>query len=814
MATTNKATKVEFIQYHRPNLTDGDYTLTLEQKIKGSGISAGDHDSFGASMQFSVLGDRYNINPSLVSEVFPQAGGLGAYSNVLPHLILNRSTLPWERYAKPGDKSVPWLALLVFEEDELGNTTKLSKLNGCGITEAQYAQYQKTGVASMLYETFQSGGKGPVVGWPALTPESGDNGKDRLQILDVSTDTLKKIMPDGKALSYLTHVRQATAEDDTLVGKEKAVIIANRLPQAGKTTVVHLVSLEGRLDSSSSAFTYPSTPYTRLISLHQWHFSCIKQNQTFSGLLLQLNHQTLFNLPATTTNAKALNAGSIPTAISEGFANAGASLSINAKVTAMGLWDISDRDYHYIVDTNRNVYDGSGVKLFTLASERLTNGKVPQTMLKKFNKTHNRPLLKSALAAKRTNAYWWITDGTKEYFLQTEQGQMEAIRLFSDRKPTLRLPQTGNTKADKLLENGFVPLPHQLRKGGHTVSWYRSPLATVIPTQEIDPEAFPVHSADELMRYDQKIGMLDVSYSVAWELGRLLMLKNKLASVALWEWKRHHKQLVDSTRQQEQQPHLAQVSQTDDSTTFPKAVSNYLSDLSLLKNVPFNYLVPDARQLPKESIRYFNIDPGWVASLIDGAFSIGRHTHADKARDKQHRSYLESLTTYKGAYSGFIMRSAVVKGWPGLEVDGFPVNGVAAGTNLEILRMDRLSADTLLVIFKGQLNTLDIHLKPEHLHFGVDIDPTDITNYTKTFRDGAGNQNDNVFLSKVPLSPDRKVDIVSMYNYAKTNCPTVKTPPPPKPPPPPPIPFTGFSAAQFAVSMIEGVQKVRFISEA
>jgi hypothetical protein len=30
---------------------------------------------------------------------FPPDGSLGEHSNVLPHIILNRSTLPWERPA-------------------------------------------------------------------------------------------------------------------------------------------------------------------------------------------------------------------------------------------------------------------------------------------------------------------------------------------------------------------------------------------------------------------------------------------------------------------------------------------------------------------------------------------------------------------------------------------------------------------------------------------------------------------------------------------------------------------------------------------
>jgi len=50
---------------------------------------------------------------------------------------------------------------------------------------------------------------------------------------------------------------------------------------------------------------------------------------------------------------------------------------------------------------------------------------------------------------------------------------------------------------------------------------------------------------------------------------------------------------------------------------------NWLTRLHLLRGVPFGYLVPDIAMLPSESIRFFQVDAGWIDALIDGAFSIG-----------------------------------------------------------------------------------------------------------------------------------------------------------------------------------------------
>ena len=48
-------------------------------------------------------------------------------------------------------------------------------------------------------------------------------------------------------------------------------------------------------------------------------------------------------------------------------------------------------------------------------------------------------------------------------------------------------------------------------------------------------------------------------------------------------------------------------------------VVSWLTRLHLLYAVPFAYLVPDIRMLPAESIRFFQVDNGWVEALLDGA---------------------------------------------------------------------------------------------------------------------------------------------------------------------------------------------------
>ena len=55
-------------------------------------------------------------------------------------------------------------------------------------------------------------------------------------------------------------------------------------------------------------------------------------------------------------------------------------------------------------------------------------------------------------------------------------------------------------------------------------------------------------------------------------------------------------------------------------------MSAWLAGLQTLAGVPFAYLVPDARMLPPESIRFFAVDPNWTTALTDGALSLAAKT--------------------------------------------------------------------------------------------------------------------------------------------------------------------------------------------
>lgn len=136
-----------------------------------------------------------------------------------------------------------------------------------------------------------------------------------------------------------------------------------------------------------------------------------------------------------------------------------------------------------------------------------------------------------------------------------ESRHLSDIIQALDRSPiALRVPAISGSKAgvgeaNQALGMGYMPLEHHLRSGGKTVSWYRGPLAPYHVRENII--SWPRQSADAQTRYNPDGAMFDLSYGAAWQLGRLLGLKNKKFAQSLYQWKSQNTQAT--IRELEQQ---------------------------------------------------------------------------------------------------------------------------------------------------------------------------------------------------------------------------------------------------------------------
>jgi hypothetical protein len=142
-------------------------------------------------------------------------------------------------------------------------------------------------------------------------------------------------------------------------------------------------------------------------------------------------------------------------------------------------------------------------------------------------------------------------------------------------------------------------------------------------------------------------------------------------------------------------------------------IADWLARLRLLHGVPFHHLVPDARMLRPESIRFFMVDENWVDALVDGAFSIGRTA----TRDAKSESHAMPAVVTPGWMSGFVIRSSAVATWSRLEVRGFA--DLERTKPLTTARLELLAADLLLCLFDGQLAAVTFTQPAETAHLSV-----------------------------------------------------------------------------------------------
>jgi hypothetical protein len=312
----------------------------------------------------------------------------------------------------------------------------------------------------------------------------------------------------------------------------------------------------------------------------------------------------------------------------------------------------------------------------------------------------------------------------------------------------ITLPVTsGEEYVDKALKRGYVPLDYKPVNSTPSFAWYRGPL-TPLPRKPLSQEVF--ERADAAMIFDKSNGILDVSYASAWELGRLLALSSPAFVKGLRLFVEGRQNVAEFAREIEEFLKLHSSSFRDDisgdkkpeQVTITDELVQWIARLVLLYPVPFHYLVPHQSLLPSESLRFFYLDDSWVGALIDGAFSIAVGdvgTERQKLRTDlqdtlskivyQHRLRLQGQTptwdpdeSYMSIpKSGFLLRSRIVTGWPGVEL--MAKTNARSDSNLpQILRFDQISDGVLFCLTRGLIEDVTFREPREGLTFGVGSD--------------------------------------------------------------------------------------------
>ncbi len=409
-----------------------------------------------------------------------------------------------------------------------------------------------------------------------------------------------------------------------------------------------------------------------------------------------------------------------------------------------------------------------------------TNGGVPSVALP----TGKTQVRLAVLASWKFTCY-----GTNDF--KAKMAALDDRSLLSLPYPTTTPVGDGAKYVQNAFQLGYAGLNHTTRLGEKTVSWYRGPLVPLEMAPKA-PYAF-IPCADRVLRYDDH-GLFAAEYAAAYELGRMMALQNRSFASAMSRFRHRVSQdlaaeanqasldrkllparfqgtqnnsdpkagyqpyrrkqslqaavesLLGSLAPSPAKPNEGQsaVTPSDPSPSLangvsfdpPDEVTRFFARAVLLYGVPFQYLVPDERMLPAESIRFFYLNPDWISTLLQGATSVGRLTERDSVLDTQLRfaglqkGLIDSAQVRESGgalqqeprtnaanwpLTGFLIRSEVVAGWQGIEMRAYD----QTGNELPPLRIDRLAPEMMLTIFNGKVDKLVLKQPPEGLHFGL-----------------------------------------------------------------------------------------------
>jgi hypothetical protein len=731
------AAKVEvtFYDSYVPSIKDGVYTLTVTQSLASDNPKVQSPPEPPVSQTFIVRGPRFGLVPSDIHRAFPPPTSTGVYVDFLPMIVFNKRALPWEcrmRFSVPHPEAYPWMALLVFSQDELQVPR-----SDHGFAEApppnsqanptRTASFPLTEVVHAIWNGKPT--KGPPAGivGPSITlAEDEDPDGIQVNVIEVGAEAFANLMPTVKDLAYLAHVRLVSTENkepqNAVHDGWYSVLIGNRFavpPHAApqRTNVVHLVSLEGL--EPYIGVDAPGTPPgpVRLISLYSWAYTSLAAPQeNFRELMLNListasqqGTDLLMRLPL--ENASGAKSDAEKSAL-ERLDNGYVPLSY-ATLTGESTFAWYRGPLAPVVTTRfldvTGAFSPLDVDVPLNTSEAMIydpcSGLFDQSYAVAFQTGRSLALADQPFA---TNLLQWRRDAHRLVDQLMEQirsphlpGILQGQRILD---ADGELADCSVDDLSRLLDTDIVSdafLSYLATEFGKSVATRVGQSGGIMPDDPNRTQAIP-HRPPPTPA----------------DLARLIQ----------------HPAVVSLLQQRsglESDGHSTEFQ----GSLLPEQVVQWLEQAALLYGVPFNNLVPSARLLPEESIRFFYADLNWIDALLDGALSVGIQSSRDALlqrlmRDPLHRTVngvlhqvrerLRGVSPSSAAppalICGFVLRSAVVSGWPGLEVRAF--SDAARTMLITPLRLDRVSPSVLIGIFPEVPVAIELNEPSEGLVFG------------------------------------------------------------------------------------------------
>lgn len=444
---------------------DGDGTGTIESVPLRS-----------ETRYLDIVGPRFRLQPTELAGVFPPRNGHGDFTDTIPHVAFGRRTLPWEQDVDPKNELPapapsdadgaapaltgirPWIALLLFEEDEI------TIMRGKALED-------------VLPQSVRT----------AIDAPSGIE----CDSIVVERNALLDVLPTPDEMEALTHVRQVNVDDRELAAGDSdgwfSVVMGSRLPIADRKYRACIVSLEGRMDLFEKLRNRPPP------------------GRDPGTLVPRVTAERVAELE------RLARAHPDRTDLGTALEHARRSLEMDSD-------DANDGP-----DPNDGAApgDGASVAPVVAADDVSAAGIHPGFVLGEVADWVTFPPLQAVEEVVLLASWSFECVGTGTF------------RLLAQ---SLDVGMVGENAAGvQVADSGHVAIKMRNRAGSEQTAWYRGPLAPYPMTRD---EEGPYHSADQCRRVTPESGMEDVSYSAAFEVGRLLATSDGRLAQELMRWRR------------------------------------------------------------------------------------------------------------------------------------------------------------------------------------------------------------------------------------------------------------------------------------
>lgn len=550
-----------------PTIASGQYNINVQLE---NNICTTDKKD----IVFHVEGYNHIIPQNEILTVYPPQEHKGNFAGTFPHIQFRRSTLPWEYKVESSSKRLPYLFLVLLKEEEINNGEFIIK------------EFNTNSLVGSL----------EIPTEPKL-----------LKILSRS-EPIEGVYPPINLIGNLAHVRvqKHTELQDLNLPTETSILISNRIVEPNTKYRVFICYYANENSGKYEMIQYLNQISNTCVILSEWSFESIASE------LYQIDSTKLRNHPKFDSFKSYLKDSNIDILDKiKSFAN-----SELKELIEKNEQYLKDRKLRWEKWSNKNA-----IKEF----EQLEKEQVDNNFIIEYLE-YNGKNLKGYLHELNLDSF--------KTFIKSPALKENASDLKIDKDPISRL-----------LEAAKVPLEHQLKAGGKIVSWYQGPFTKWNSSfdilnylkerrdnyqkeyQEKNDSTFelqlydsiPDH-ADYLILFNEDTKMYDMTYSVAWQLGRLLIMNDNKVLQELKKWK-YDLELHNLILDQNKDSHLPSF--ISKAPEVPQLVLDYITELIRFRNFPINYLLPHADFNKEESLQYFKIDNSWILAFLFGIFSAG-----------------------------------------------------------------------------------------------------------------------------------------------------------------------------------------------